>query len=235
VIAAIAIGALAIGALAYVIRSASLEPAPANAVQPVAEPAAPAPPAPEVSSAPIAPAVPAPAIGTAAGTATDEPGTAPQAAAPDRQTQVARSAPPPAASSPARAAVPSWVFDGNAVVADGNRFRERNARIMFDDGTLTIVEQDGTILASHAFDTITGISYSTTRHPLWNSPDGPAELLEVEGGAFGIRRGGRNWVAFATTGGPQVIRVKDEDIRGVISAIQAHTGRPVVRVLEKRD
>ena len=128
------------------------------------------------------------------------------------------------------------MFDADAVVADGDRFRERNGRLVMAEGNITVIERNDTVLATFPLDRITGVSYSTARHPLWNSPTGPAEgTMRVEGGAFGIRRGGRNWLAFHTTDSVHVVRVSDEDIRGVIAALQARIGRPVTRVAEKKD
>jgi hypothetical protein len=106
---------------------------------------------------------------------------------------------------------------------------------MMAGANIIVMEKDDTVIAALRIDRITGVSYSTARNPLWNSPTGPAELLRVEGGAFGIRRGGRNWLAFHTTDSVQVVRVSDEDIRNVIAALEARIGRPVERVAEKKD
>jgi hypothetical protein len=90
------------------------------------------------------------------------------------------------------------------------------------------------VIAAISFDGLAGISYSTARHPHWTSPSGPAELLKVEGGAFGIRRR-RNWVALRTREAVQVIRVDDDDIRRVIAALEARSGQRVDRVAEEKD
>ena len=126
------------------------------------------------------------------------------------------------------------MFDADAVVADGDRHRERDGRLVMADGNITVVEGTNTAIATFPIDRITGVSYSTARHPLWNSPTGPAEVLRVEGGTFGIRRGARNWLVFHTTDSVHVVRVSDEDIRSVIAALQARIGQPVRRVAEKR-
>ena len=120
-------------------------------------------------------------------------------------------------------------------IADGDEHRERDGRMMLADGKVTVTDTNGSLIATFPFDRIESISYSTARHPLWNSPAGPAELLRVDGGAFGIRRADRNWVAFRTSDLVQVIRVRDEDVRNVVAALEARTGRAVVRVAEKRD
>jgi len=148
-----------------------------------------------------------------------------------------RPASPPAVAPPAKSipVFPSLMFDADAVVADGDRHRERDGRLVMADGNITVIEKNDTVLATFPINRITGVSYSTARHPLWNSPTGPAEVMRVEGGAFGIRRGARNWLVFHTTDSVHVVRVSDEDIRNVIAALQDRIGRPVRRVAEKKD
>ena len=148
-----------------------------------------------------------------------------------------RPASPPAVAPPTKSTpvFPSLMFDADAVVADGDRHRERDGRLVMADGNITVIEKNDTVLATFPINRITGVSYSTARHPLWNSPTGPAEVMRVEGGAFGIRRGARNWLVFHTTDSVHVVRVSDEDIRNVIAALQDRIGRPVRRVAEKKD
>jgi hypothetical protein len=125
-------------------------------------------------------------------------------------------------------------FDAEAVVADGDKFREREATILLANGTMSVTQKDAKVVAGFPFSAVESISFSTERHPQWMSPNGPAELLKVEGGVFGIRRG-RNWIALRTKDAVQVIRVKDEDVKRVITALEERTGRPVVRVAERKE
>jgi hypothetical protein len=127
------------------------------------------------------------------------------------------------------------MFEANAVVSDGGRYRERDGRVVLAGGSVTVMEEDDMVIATIPIDRISGVSYSTARHPLWNSPTGPAEILKVEGGAFGIRRSGRNWLAFRTAEAAHVVRVSDDTIRGVIAALEERIGRPVEYVAEKKD
>lgn len=236
----VAIGLIAAGGFAYVIVNDNQWGAATPAADTTAAAAPAEPPAPEPATAPPptddAPAAAPRESGTGGVTATpslpESPEPRPAEAAPavaSRSTNASKpvEAPPPPA--------PLVMFDGDAVVADGGRHRERDARIVVGDGKVTIMERNDTVITSLPVDSITSLNYSTARQPLWLSPDGPAEVLKVEGGAFGIRRGGRNWIALRTTDGVHVIRVRDQDIRSVIGALQTHTGRPVVRVVEKRN
>jgi hypothetical protein len=130
---------------------------------------------------------------------------------------------------------PEVAFDVEAVVADGARFREREARVVLANGTITVAQRNDQVIAGFPLNAVESISYSTARHPLWMSPNGPSELFKVEGGVFGIRQSGRNWIALQTKEAIQVIRVKDEDIGRVITALEERVGRAVVRVAERKD
>ena len=127
------------------------------------------------------------------------------------------------------------VFDAQAVVADRDKFRERDATVQLSDGKINVIGRDNTIIAALPFDALAGISYSTARHPQWTSPAGPVDLVQVEGGAFGIRRSGRNWIALRGTDAVQIIRVKDDDIGRVLAALEERAGRAVDRVAQRKD
>jgi hypothetical protein len=126
-------------------------------------------------------------------------------------------------------------FGARAVVRDRGTFREREANIVLSDGKINIVDKSNTVIALLTFDALAGISYSTSRHPQWTSPNGPVDLLQVDGGAFGIRRSGRNWIALRGNDTVQIIRVKDDDVRRVLAALEARAGRLVDRVAEKKE
>lgn len=195
-------------------------PAPEPVVPPGSSPAiVPAPPA---KKAPAKKTSPAP-LSTADSSPTREVVPAAPAAVVDE---------PKAAPAPV---FPAMTFEADAVVADRDRHRERDARVTLADGKITITERNNRAIATLAFDAITGISYSTSRHPQWNSPAGPSDVLKVEGGAFGIRRAGRNWLALRAGDTLQVIRVRDADVRRVIEALETRTGRAVDRVPEEKD
>ncbi len=70
---------------------------------------------------------------------------------------------------------------------------------------------------------------------MWNSPSGPAEVVKVEGGAFGFLKGGRNWLVLRTAESSVVLRVADEDLHRVLTAMQERTGLKIERVVERKD
>jgi serine/threonine-protein kinase len=238
----------AVAAYNFTTRVPAADVAPAESAQvttspaptptaPVATPVTPAPAAAPVIPEPAAatPAVPANTTATqvsSPATVASRPQPDPASAAVPRAAKNAPAVAPPPKSTPA---FPSIMFDADAVVRDGDRHRERDGRLVMADGNISVMEKNDTVVAIFPIDRITGVSYSTARHPLWNSPTGPAEVLRVEGGTFGIRRGGRNWLAFHTTDSVYVVRVSDENIGSVIAALEARTGQPVRRVAEKKD
>jgi serine/threonine-protein kinase len=226
----------AVAAYNFSTRAPAADVAPAESAQVTTSPA----PTPtEPAAAPVipepTPAVPANSTATQVAppaTLAPRPQPDPASAAAARAAKNAPVVAPPPKSTPA---FPSIMFDADAVVRDGDRHRERDGKLVMANGNISVMEKNDTVVAIFPIDGITGVSYSTARHPLWNSPTGPAEVLRVEGGTFGIRRGGRNWLAFHTTDSVYVLRVSDENINSVIAALEARMGQPVRRVAEKKD
>lgn len=131
---------------------------------------------------------------------------------------------------------PSFSFEAKAVVADGGKRRERDADVVLADGTMTVSGKDKGPLYVVPLNTVTGLTYSNSRQPLWNSPAGPAEAMRVEGGAFGfIKGGGRNWFGVRTAEALLVLRVEDSQVAPVISALQDRTGLTLQRLVEPKD
>jgi eukaryotic-like serine/threonine-protein kinase len=168
----------------------------------------------------------------------------PAAPAPPRAP--ARPTPPPAATAepaapaaPARAAVLTtpFRFDARAVVADGDKRRERDATVMVADGTVAVTDKDknGTALYTIPIDSVIGMTYSNSRQPLWNSPSGPAEAMKVEAGAFGFLKGGRNWFGLQTKDSLLFLRVDDEAVGRVTAGLQERTGLTLQRLAEPKD
>jgi len=128
-----------------------------------------------------------------------------------------------------------FVFDAKAVVVEGGKNRERDAKALLSDGKITVTEKNDSVIAAIPYGTIVGLTHSNSKQPLWNSPGGPAELVKVEGGAFGFFKGGRNWLAVRTKDTSLVLRVSDEEVRRVIAALEERTRQKVERVVESKD
>jgi hypothetical protein len=129
---------------------------------------------------------------------------------------------------------PAFFFDAKTVVAEGGKNREHDTKILLAGGKLTVSE-DNHLVTAVAFADIVGISVSNSRQPMWNSPQGPAEMMKVEAGKLGFFKGGRNWLGVRTADTSLVIRVDDENLKKVIAAFEERTGKRVVRVVERKD
>ncbi len=151
----------------------------------------------------------------------------------------ARAAPLAAAPIPARKMDPTpFRFEAKAVVADGDKRRERDVFVTLADGTVTVKEKDKADKALYVvpLDTLVGLTYSNSKQPLWNSPDGPAEAMRVEGGAFGFLKGGeRNWFGLRTRESLLVVRVDDDAVGRVSEGLQTHTGLTLERLKSPKD
>jgi hypothetical protein len=128
-------------------------------------------------------------------------------------------------------------FDARAVVADGDKRRERDATVVVADGTVTVTEKDktGKALYSLPVDSVVGMTYSNSKQPLWNSPNGPAEAMRVESGTFGFLKGGRNWFGLQTKDSLLVLRVDDDAVGRVTAGLQERTGLTLQRLVEPKD
>jgi hypothetical protein len=148
-----------------------------------------------------------------------------------------RGSPPPTAATPTRTVpvMPLYQFDGKVVVADGDKRRERDAIFKLADGVLTVIQKPNTTLYSVPLNTVTTLTYSNSRQPLWNSPNGPAEAMRVEGGAFGFMRGGGHWFGIRTPESLLVFRVEDTAVSRVLTALQERIGLNVQRLVEPKD
>jgi serine/threonine-protein kinase len=142
-----------------------------------------------------------------------------------------------APSVPLRLFVPV-VFGAKAfVVDDEGRAREQDAQMVLADGRITVTPKEGSRpLHDVLYGNVLSISYSQGRDPLWSSPAGPAPVARAGGGTLGIFRGERHWISVQTNDRLLVVRLESEpDVRRVIAALEERTGRPTVRVSERKD
>ena len=160
----------------------------------------------------------------------------------------ATAAPPPASlkllpesgAQKSETPFPRLEFDTKALVADGGKAHERNARLVLADRTLTVMDGEaGRPLHSLPYESITSIYYSHSRDPLWASPAGPAPIIRATGGVlrtFGFALN-RDWVSLITRTSIRfvVLRIADDDVTHLLSALQDRTHRTVRRLEPKRE
>ena len=212
---------------------------PAATATPSAEPPTPAKPDGPPSASPDAPAAaaakpsasrPSPSprdpAKAAAGAANGP--SAPAASAPAKEPEPVDAEAPSAsaASGAARDAAlpPLTITDVRIVVADDGRLREREAVMTFASGNLTVADRNGTVVQTVPYSGIIGVSYSRSRQPLWQSPGGPAPVLKIGGGAFGIFRSEPNWYSVRTKDVFLVLRVEPKHLRTLPAAFSDRAG-----------
>lgn len=101
--------------------------------------------------------------------------------------------------------------------------------------TVTEKQKNGKALYAVPVDDVVGVTYSNSRQPLWNSPNGPAEAMKVEGGALGFLKGGRNWFGLQTKDSLLVLRIDDDLVSRVTVGLQERTGLTLQRLVEPKD
>ena len=120
------------------------------------------------------------------------------------------------------------------MVVEGGKNRQRDTNVQLANGIVTVTGKDNKLVTSVPLDQIVGITYSNSRQPMWNTPQGPAEIAHLDGGAFGFFKGDQHWVSLRTDAMSLVLRVREQDSRRVILAIEERTGKKVERVRETR-
>jgi serine/threonine protein kinase len=121
------------------------------------------------------------------------------------------------------------VFDARMLVSDGDKWTERDATLLFADRVTFTANNN--LLESIPYGRVRAVSFSRGRQPLMNTSDGPEPVVKV-GGPFSFLRGDRNWITFHTTDGFVVMRVDDDRLNPVLSAIEDRTGRRISRVVQ---
>ena len=248
-VALVTIGALVVGIA--LMRSRAAKPAtPESSDAALSTPApvaaAPASPAPEPAAPPVPPPAPPPVDTTAAPvnaapSAPDAPPTRPARAARGAKPPEPVPAPVPVPETPAPPVVaepapvaPPFTFAAKMLVRDGDKQRERDATVRFADGQVTVTAQDRTILSALPLDAVLSVIYSKAKQPLWDAPGGATPIQKIDGGAFGFLKGGRHWVSLRTKERFVVLRVDENQVPGVLSAIEERTGKTTVRVAEPK-
>ena len=135
------------------------------------------------------------------------------------------------ATSPAKA-FPALVFRTKALAGGGGTQRERDARLVLAEGTITVTADDdtGDRLHTVAYDGVLSINYSRGADPMWNGPNGPAVVARAPMGA--LRRWGvsieRHWISLRTNTESRfvILRVDEAQVRRMLSALEERTGRP---------
>lgn len=126
--------------------------------------------------------------------------------------------------------LPPFRFAAQTVVAEDGKLRRRDTTVELADGAVSVVGNDSAFSTVVPLAGIVGFTYSRSKQPLWNTPQGPAEIAHVDGGAFGFLRGDQDWVSLRTDRMSLVLRVREQDARKVIAALEERLGRTVERV-----
>ena len=133
------------------------------------------------------------------------------------------------------AAMPPVVFSAQTVVVEGGKNRQRDTNVELANGLVTVKGKNNKLVTTVPYDAVVGFTYSNSKQPMWNTPQGPAEIVHIDGGAFGFFKGDQHWVSLRTDGMSLVLHLRDEDSRKVIAAFEERIGKPVERVSERKD
>jgi serine/threonine-protein kinase len=144
-------------------------------------------------------------------------------------------------SLPVAKPFPALVFRTKALVGVGSRLRERDARLVLAERTVTVAADDdtGDRLYAVACESVLSIDYSRGADPMWNGPHGPAVVARAPVGT--LRQLGisveRHWISLRTNTENRfiILRVDESQVRRMLSMLEERTGRaPQVVAQRKR-
>jgi serine/threonine protein kinase len=131
------------------------------------------------------------------------------------------------------AALPPFLFSAQTVMVESGKNRQRDTNVELANGTVTVKDKENKLVTTLSYQDVVGFTYSNSKQPLWNTPHGPAEIVHLDGGAFGFFKGDQHWVSLRTDKMSLVLRLRDQDTRRVIAAFEERFGKPVERVSDK--
>jgi len=131
------------------------------------------------------------------------------------------------------AALPPFLFSAQTVMVESGKNRQRDTNVELANGTVTVKDKENKLVTTVSYQDVVGFTYSNSKQPLWNTPHGPAEIVHLDGGAFGFFKGDQHWVSLRTDKMSLVLRLRDQDTRRVIAAFEERFGKPVEPVSDK--
>lgn len=135
----------------------------------------------------------------------------------------------------ARTLVAAITFTGlRTLITDRNRVFERETDLRLTDRVLTSIAK-GASERAVPYSAMLSVAYSRSRHPLWNSPTGPAAVVKVPGGSgFPLfRSGDRHWLTITIPGDFVIFRLTPEQVVPVTAALAERSGKRVEQLKEK--
>jgi hypothetical protein len=165
---------------------------------------------------------------------------APVDVAPTREDDDVEEADAPVRRRPSSSASePLLVFETKTLVGT-RKPKEHDAQLVLANGKITVTSE---IDAEYPFYTIpynsvVSITYSHSRDPMWNSPEGPAQVTRSGGplGRFGLGVA-RDWIALRTNTQDQFIAMRFDEllIRRILLALEDRTGRRPELLAQPKD
>ena len=148
--------------------------------------------------------------------------------------------PDPPPSRRRRAFEAPLTFETKTIVSSKGNNKERSAFLRLADGQITVTADDETraLLYTVPYERVIAINYSRSRHPMWNSPQGPAPVVRTGGtlSRFGISFD-RHWISLRTHTSHQFVNLRFDDVVApkVLVALEERTGRRHQVIEEEKD
>jgi hypothetical protein len=142
---------------------------------------------------------------------------------------------PPEPAPSAASLLPAFQFSAQTVVVEDGKNRQRDTNVELANGVVTVLGKDNKLVTTVPYSSVVGFTYSNSKQPMWNTEQGPAEIVHLDTGAFSLFRGDQHWLALRTDHMSLVLRVRDQESRRIIAALEERLGRNVERVSERKN
>jgi serine/threonine protein kinase len=135
---------------------------------------------------------------------------------------------------------PLLVFETKTLVGT-RKPREHDAQLVLADGKITVTSEIESEYPFYSipYNSVVSITYSHGRDPMWNSPEGPAQVTRGGGGPLGRFGLGvaRDWIALRTNTQDQFIAMRFDEllIRRILLALEDRTGRRPELLAQPKD
>jgi len=143
-----------------------------------------------------------------------------------------------AAGRSAATNLPPFAFEAKAFVKENEKEKEHDAKVLLSEGIVTVtVRLDRTseaVLSTIPFGSVTSVSYSKSKQPLWTTPSGPKQVFRLDT-ALGFFKGDRHWLSLRTNDAFIVLRIDGDDVNSIVAALEERTGRTVERLVDRKD
>jgi hypothetical protein len=111
------------------------------------------------------------------------------------------------------------------LVPQGTKSEELNALLSFEQGNVIVRSREtGSVLKTMPYREIEAATYARAKRPRWKAASGVAPVPDSLGGSGSFLGTAKHWLTLQSKTDFLILRLDDQNIRAVLSTIEARTG-----------